>query len=123
MSETAVEQSVSEVLDAVPAIFKLPASKASLAQNQFRFQLPDEEQVRSIPKLQYLKPSLAVQIESMPIQEAVVQLFTIYETDLLDRLEGLDQLESLTEAWAAASGISLGESKPSSEQSESTEGH
>lgn len=122
MSETP-EQPVSEVLDGVPAIFRLPASKASLAQNQFRFQLPDEEHVRSIPKLQFLKPALAVRIEDMPIQQAVVELFTVYETDLLDRLEGLDQLEPLVDAWATASGISLGESKPSSEQSETTEGH
>jgi len=116
------EQTASEAIDGVPAIFRLPASKASLAQNQFRFQLPGEDRVRSIPKLKFLKPSLAVKIETMPIQAAVVELFTVYEPDLLDKFEGIDQLEVFAEAWATASGITLGESKPSSDSSENTEG-
>jgi hypothetical protein len=116
------EQTPSEALDGVPAVFKLPASKASLAQNRFRFQLPDEDHVRSIPKLKFLKPSVAVKIETMALQEAVIELFTMYEPDLLDRLDGLDQLEVFTQAWAEASGIALGESKPSSDSSENTEG-
>lgn len=122
MSSQTHEQSASEALDGVPAVFMVPASKASLHQNQFRFQLPDEDRVRSIPKLKFLKPSLAVKIEAMGVQEAVIELFTIYEPDLLDRFDGLDQLEAFTEAWAAASGITLGESKPSSDSSENTEG-
>lgn len=116
------EQTASEALDGVPAIYRLPASKASLEQNQFRFQLPDEDRVRSLPKFKFLKPHLAVRIEGMPVQQAVVELLGTYETDLLEKLDGLDQLEGLVEAWAAASGISLGESKPSSDSSESTEG-
>jgi len=109
------DQSASEALDGAPAIYRLPASKASLHQNQFRFQIPGEDRIRSIPKLKFLKPSLAVKIETMPIQQAVVELFNTYEPDLLDRFESLDQLEAFAEAWATASGITLGESKPSSD--------
>lgn len=116
------EQTPSEALDGVPAVFRVPASKASLEQNRFRFQLPDEDRIRSIPKLKFLKPSLAVRIEDMPLQQAVIELFTVYEKDLLDRLDGIDQLESFVLAWAEASGIALGESKPSSDSSENTEG-
>lgn len=116
------EQTASEALDGVPAIFQLPASKASLEQNRFRFQLPGEDKIRSMPKFKYLSPKLAVTIEGMAIQTAVVELLGTYEPDLLDNLEGIDQLEALVEAWAAASGIALGESKPSSDSSENTEG-
>lgn len=121
MSDTA-EPTASEALDEVPAIFKLPASKASLNQNRFRFQLPDEDKIRSLPKLKYLKPHLAVRIEGMPVQQAVIELLGTYETDLLERLDDMEQLEALVSAWAVASGVALGESQPSSDSSGNTEG-
>jgi len=118
------EQTATEALDGVPAIFQLPASKKSLAQNQFRFALPWDEPgvVHSIPKLRFLKPSLAVKIESMRLQDAVTLLLDEFEPGLLDKLEDVEQLEALVVAWAKASGITVGESKPSSDSSENTEG-
>lgn len=117
------DQSATEALDDVPAVFHLPASKKSLAQNQFRFSLPsDPSKVLSIPKLRFLKPSLAVKIEEMPLQQAVLLLFEEFHKGLLEEFEDSDQLEAFTRAWAKASGINLGESKPSSDSSESTEG-
>src|SRR4029453_6580044 len=109
-----VEQPISEVLDNVPAIFRVPASKASLHQNQFRFQLPGEDKIRSIPKLKFLKPSIAVQVEGMPVQQALQLLFSLYEPGLIDEFDDMEQLEGVIQAWANASGVSLGESKPSS---------
>jgi len=117
------EQTASEALDGVPAVFRLPASKKSLAQNQFRFVLPDEpDTVYSIPKLRFLRPSLAVKIESMRVNDAVVELLEEFQPGLLDKLDDVDQLEALVLGWAQASGITLGESKPSSDSSENTEG-
>ena len=109
----AVDATASEALDNVPAIFRVPASRASLNQNRFQFQLPNEEQIRSLPKLKFLKPSIAVRIEEMPLQQAVIVLFETYDPTVLDAIEDLEQLEAIVEAWATASGIALGESKPS----------
>lgn len=108
-------QPISEVLDQVPAIYRVPASKASLAQNQFRFQLPNEDKIRSIPKLKYLKPKIAMQVEGMPVQQALQLLFSLYEPDLINEFDDMEQLEGVIQAWAAASGVSLGESQPSSD--------
>ncbi|AZS10391.1 tail assembly chaperone [Arthrobacter phage Supakev] len=101
-------QPISEVLDQVPAIYRVPASKASLAQNQFRFQLPNEDKIRSIPKLKYLKPKIAMQVEGMPVQQALQLLFSLYEPDLINEFDDMEQLEGVIQAWAAASGVSLG---------------
>ncbi|QHB47186.1 tail assembly chaperone [Arthrobacter phage AppleCider] len=110
-----IEQPVSEVLDNVPAVYRVPASKASLHQNQFRFQLPGEDNIRSIPKLKFLKPSIAIQVEGMPVQAALQLLFSLYQPGLIDEFDDMEQLEGVIKAWANASGVSLGESKPSSD--------
>ncbi|ALY09970.1 tail assembly chaperone [Arthrobacter phage Pumancara] len=111
---TEQDQPISEVLDGVPSVYRVPASKASLHQNQFRFQLPGEDRVRSIPKLKYLKPKIAIQVEGMPVQAALQLLFSLYEPGLIDEFEDMEQLEGVIKAWADASGVSLGESQPSS---------
>lgn len=116
------EQTASEALDGVPAVYRLPASKKSLKQNQFEFLLPDDDTLYSIPKLKYLKPSLAVKIEDLPLQEAVILLFEEFHPGLFERFEDSEQFEHFTRAWALASGINLPESKPSSDSSENTEG-
>lgn len=116
------EQTASEALDGVPAVFRLPASKKSLAQNQFQFQLVEDGPVLSIPKLKYIRPSLAVKIEEMPLQQALVLLFDEFHPGLLDEFDDSEQFEAFTRAWAVASGITIPESKPSSDSSENTEG-
>ncbi|ALY08800.1 tail assembly chaperone [Arthrobacter phage Nancia] len=103
-----IEQPISEALDNVPAVYRVPASKASLHQNQFRFQLPGEDHIRSIPKLKYLKPKIAVQVEGMPVQQALQLLFSLYEPGLIDEFDDMEQLEGVIKAWADASGVSLG---------------
>ncbi|QGJ97154.1 tail assembly chaperone [Arthrobacter phage Maria1952] len=104
----ATEQPISEVLDGVPSVYRVPASKASLHQNQFRFQLPGEDKIRSIPKLKYLKPAIAIQVEGMPVQAALQLLFSLYEPGLIDEFDDMEQLEGVIKAWADASGVSLG---------------
>ncbi|ALY09795.1 tail assembly chaperone [Arthrobacter phage Preamble] len=103
-----VEQPISEILDDVPAVYRVPSSKASLHQNQFRFQLPNEDHVRSIPKLKFLKPKIAIQVEGMPVQQALQLLFSLYQPGLIDEFEDMEQLEGVIQAWAKASGVSLG---------------
>ncbi|AOZ65058.1 tail assembly chaperone [Arthrobacter phage Lakshmi] len=109
-AEQAAEQNqpISEVLDEVPAIYRVPASKASLHQNQFRFQLPGEDKIRSIPKLKFLKPKIAMQVEGMPVQAALQLLFSLYEPGLIDEFDDMEQLEGVLQSWAKASGVSLG---------------
>lgn len=116
------EQTTSEALDGVPAVYRLPASKKSLKQNQFEFQLVEDGPILSIPKLKFVKPALAVKIEELPLQQAVVLLFDHFHPGLLDEFEDSEQFEHFTRAWAKASGISIPESKPSSDSSENTEG-
>lgn len=116
------DQPASEVLDGVPAVYRLPASKKSLKQNQFEFQLVEDGPVLSMPKLKFIRPKLAMEIEELPLQAAVLRLFEEFHPGLIDQFEDAVQFEEFTRAWALASGISLGESKPSSDSSESTEG-
>jgi hypothetical protein len=116
------EQPIGEALDGVPAVYRLPASKKSLKQNQFEFQLVEDGPIYSIPKLKFVKPSLAVQIEDLPLQVAVVRLFDEFHPGLFESFEDADQLEGFTRAWATASGINIPESKPSSDSSDNTEG-
>lgn len=116
------DQTAHEAFDDVPAVFRLPASKKSLDQNQFKFQLPGEDRVRSVPKLKFLRPSLAIRFQDMAIQDAVLELFGLFEPDVIEKLDDMDQFEQLMVGWAKASGITLGESLPSSDSSESTEG-
>lgn len=110
-------QPATQVLDGVPTVYRVPKSKASLAQNQFRFQLESEVEklgeekapVRAIPLIKYLPPSLALKVEMMTPQQAIIEIFDVYEKDVLDNFEGLDELEDVVKAWGAASGITLGE--------------
>lgn len=97
----------------LPAVFRLPASKASQKQSQFRFTIPGEKKERHFPKFQYLKPAIALKIEGMPATEALLLLIDNYQPDLVDKLEGLDQMEALINAWQEASDITPGESQPS----------
>lgn len=105
-----------QVLDGVPTVYRVPRSKASLAQNRFQFQLEseidklgDKAPVRVIPLIKYLPPSLALKVEMMTPQQAIIAIFDVYEKDVLDNFEGLDELEDVVKAWGAASGITLGE--------------
>ncbi|MFL2002014.1 hypothetical protein [Microbacterium sp. A1-JK] len=96
--------------------FNVPASKASIKQNQFEFSFPGSKEVLSVPKLRFLKPGLMRELDSSVNKiDRVYLLLEHYHPGVIDNFEGLDQLEAFYTAWAEASGISMGESSDSSE--------
>jgi len=109
-------QPATQALDGVPAIYRLPRSKGSLKQNRFRFQLEseieelgDDAPVHEIPLIKYLPPKIALEVEHASPQQALIHILGLTPGDLLEKLEGLDELENLVQAWASASGVTLGE--------------
>lgn len=102
-------------------VFEVPESKRSLDQNVFKFTFPGDRAVYKIPKLQYLRPSLIEQIEGGSKVAAVRAVTNEYAPGLFERFEDSEQLAAFYEAWAKASGISLGESSGSAESSQDTE--
>lgn len=95
-------------------VFQVPASKASIKQNRFEFELPDEPgKVYSVPKLRFIKPELIAGIETKTKLRAMLDLLNEYHPEISTRIEDGDQMGALYEAWAEASGISLGESSAS----------
>lgn len=96
--------------------FAVPASKASIKQNRFEFTLPSDRTTKySMPKLQYLKPSVLNLLDGKEKNEIIVGLLEEYAPGVIDQLESLEQLTALYEAWAEASGISVGESSASTD--------
>jgi hypothetical protein len=95
-------------------VFQVPPSKASVKQNRFEFQLPGSKKTYSVPKLQYVKPSLALQFDELTEVQIANLLFGEYLPDVFPLLEDATQLEALLEAWKAASeGVGVGESEAS----------
>lgn len=117
-------------------VFKVPASKASIKQNQFEFEIEREGKKPkrfSMPKMQYISSDLRdrMQRASLPLQkmkegdevdaEVMINLSTI-QRELFDRyapglyeLTSDDQIQEIQKAWQEASGIELGESSPSAD--------
>jgi hypothetical protein len=91
-------------------VFQVPASKSSVKQNRFEFSLPGSAKVYSVPKLEYVKPSLALQFEDATDVGAARLLFGAYLPEAFGLLEDVEQLGALMEAWKDASGVTPGES-------------
>ena len=97
-------------------VYTVPATKASIEQNLFAFKLPGDRKTYKVPRLQFLKPSLMRQMDSMKNKvDRIYALLENYHPGLVDSFEGLDQVEAFYTAWGAASGITAGESSASSE--------
>ncbi|WP_230670768.1 hypothetical protein [Rathayibacter sp. Leaf248] len=95
-------------------MFTVPASKASIKQNRFEFKMPgDTKTTHSLPKLQFVKPALVLQINGSAKADIVRLLMEHYLPDTFEKFESLEQLTALYEAWAEASGITPGESSAS----------
>lgn len=91
-------------------VFQVPASKASIKQNRFEFQLPGSKKVYSVPKLQFVKPALALQFSEITEIQVANLLFAEYLPEVFPQLEDGSQLESLLNAWKEASeGVGVGE--------------
>jgi hypothetical protein len=96
-------------------VYQVPASKASIKQNRFEFQLPGSKKVHSVPLLKYLKPSLALELEEASELAAAKILFNEYLPEAFPQFEDAEQLEAFLEAWKDASGIGVGESGASAD--------
>ncbi|WNM65689.1 tail assembly chaperone [Arthrobacter phage Vulpecula] len=107
--------------------FEVPASKASIKQNQFEFKIPGERKGRTLPKMEFLplgirnrmaqaaKPLQAAEeagreptndeLEAMgQVQLELLEKYSAGVTDALDE----EQLSALLVAWQEASGVTLG---------------
>lgn len=97
-------------------VYEVPKSKASIKQNRFEFVMPDDpDTTLSVPLLKYLKPSLVFELNGVDQTQAVRRMLEEYHPDIFDRFEDMTQITDLYEAWAAESGIELGESSASSD--------
>lgn len=97
-----------------PAVHRVPRSKASLAQNRYRFTMPgDDTTVHDVPLLKYLKPSLVLAADDMSEVAFIKLLFGTYLPGVFEAFEDAEQLTDFMAAWQAASGISTGESEAS----------
>lgn len=118
-------------------VYEVPASKKSLKQNRFEFDLPpvkgqpahgkpEDDDYRpaikalpkrrvSVPLMKFLKPVLVLEMDSQSPALAMKNLLDHEAPDVLARIEDLDQLQGLFQAWGEASGLDLGESEASPE--------
>lgn len=118
-------------------VYEVPASKKSLKQNRFEFDLPavkgrpakgklgDDDyepgvaakpkRRMSVPLMKFLKPQLVLDMDSMSQGLAMKTLLEHEAPGVLARIDDLDQLEGLFRAWGEASGLDLGESEASPE--------
>lgn len=97
-------------------VYKVPKSKASIKQNRFEFEMPDDpDTTLSVPLLKYLKPSLVFELNGVDQAQALRRMLEEYHPDIFDRFEDMEQMTDLYEAWAKESGIDLGESSASSD--------
>lgn len=96
-------------------VYEVPPSKASIKQNRFEFHMPGNRKLFSVPKLQYMKPALALQLSELTEVEAAKVLFDEYLPEAFDQFGDAEQLEEFMAAWQEASGITVGESQASTD--------
>ena len=97
-------------------VYSVPAPQASIKQNRFEFSLPGSKKVYSVPKLQFVKPSLALKFDEMTEVQVANALFSEYLPEAFPLLEDSTQLQALLEAWKEESGgIGAGESVASAD--------
>ena len=91
------------------ATFTVPASKRSIAQNQFAFNLEEGGPSYSLPLLRYLPVGVVAELEALaqPGLADVLRLFG--DTEALTAVKTLDaeQMGALMTAWQDASGVTL----------------
>ena len=96
--------------------FQVPASKASIKQNQFEFKLPGDRKTYTIPKMQFLKPNLIDELDpEKPKTDVVKSILEHYHPGLWESFDELSQATAFFEAWAQSSGVDLGESSASTD--------
>jgi hypothetical protein len=113
-------------------VFEVPASRASLKQNVFEFQVPGEKKPRSLPLMQFTPIGYRSRLEKLarPIKAAQeagkdpetadlqalgalqLEMLEGYSPGLADVMDD-EQMGALLKAWQEASRISVGESRAS----------
>ena len=96
-------------------VYQVPSSQASIKQNRFEFSLPGSKKVYSVPKLQFVKPAIALQFSDLTEVQIANLLFNEYLPEVFPQLEDATQLEALLNAWKEESGIGAGESGASAD--------
>ncbi|WPM94339.1 tail assembly chaperone [Arthrobacter phage Cupello] len=109
--------------------FEVPASKASIKQNQFEFQVPGERKKRTLPLLRFVPVGMKNKMAeaARPIQAAKdagkepsredlgrlgalqIAMLEKYSPGVTDALDD-EQLGALVVAWQEASKVTVGES-------------
>ncbi|AYN58243.1 tail assembly chaperone [Arthrobacter phage Kepler] len=107
--------------------FEVPASKASIKQNQFEFKVPGERKARTLPLMKFLplglrskmataaRPIAAAQDAGREPSPAELEQLGTLQLELLEKYspgvtDSLDseQLGALLKAWQEASGVTVG---------------
>jgi len=94
--------------------FEVPASKASIEQDVFKFSIPGHKGVFSVRRLKFIP--IGQRNKMGDDSAAILDFFGAEGTKQGDAVRSLDeeQYEALTDAWQADSDVSLGESEASS---------
>lgn len=91
--------------------FQVPASKRSIAQNRFEFEVGGK--TYSIPLMKFVPAGVMEQFENEKNITGLMMLADSDEQRDAMRLLEQEQIEALLSAWAEASDVSLGESSAS----------
>lgn len=102
------------------APFVVPESKRSIRQNQYEFTVPGSKKTHRIPKAKYLPVGLIEKLSNSPGEISISDVLAMFDGGdkaALDAIRTLDseQLEALTQDWQNDSGITVGESKASTD--------
>lgn len=93
--------------------FEVPASKASIGQDKFKFSIDGNDY--SIKRAKFLSVGEAEALESPESVTVMLDLFGKKGTKAGDAVRGLDsdQFQALVDAWQKDSDVTLGESEAS----------
>lgn len=90
-------------------MFEVPKSKASIKQNRFEFRI--DGQSHSVPLIKFLPVRIVERMDSNGLA-GILEAFDPATREVLRDLAS-DQFEALSDAWAAASEVDVGESSAS----------
>lgn len=94
--------------------FEVPASKASIEQDVFKFSIPGQKQAFSVRRLKFIP--IGQRATMGDDADAILDFFGAVGTKQGDAVRSLDadQFQALSEAWQKDSEVTLGESGASS---------
>jgi hypothetical protein len=93
-------------------VYQVPPAKKSKAQDKFEFEIGGK--THSLPLMKLLPPRDMALMEGRSLN-SIRDVFEQHAPGVFDQFENTEQLEGLTKAWAADSGLDLGESPASSD--------